>query len=215
MLKVAFLHVKYLHLSIWNTFCIKRRGLLYLGDKTFVIECFAGINCTILRFVLPRRVSGLYNLCLRIIQIQMVLSPFLFILIKRVFKTISLRCYVALLRTWRRRCFHGTNVTILMPQIFDVTTNENVRYKLNELECNFSWSIKHKDKVVSLDVFSMPCSNMTCKNRRSYAGILHIINKYNVWLFGLWKRGRRYNFYLNKFFRFIIRRNSMMYPLVL
>ena len=26
---------------------------------------------------------------------------------------------------------------ILMPQIFDVTTNEIARYKRNELECNF------------------------------------------------------------------------------
>ena len=35
---------------------------------------------------------------------------------------------------WRRRCFHGINAMILMPQIFDVTANENVRYKHNELE---------------------------------------------------------------------------------
>ena len=37
---------------------------------------------------------------------------------------------------WRRRCFHGINAMILMPQIFDVTANENARYKRNELELN-------------------------------------------------------------------------------
>ena len=37
---------------------------------------------------------------------------------------------------WRRRCFHGINAMILMPQIFDVTANENARYKRNELEYN-------------------------------------------------------------------------------
>ena len=42
-----------------------------------------------------------------------------------------------MLRTWRRRCFHGINAMILMPQIFDVTANENARYKRNELEYNF------------------------------------------------------------------------------
>ena len=76
----------------------------------------------------------LYNLCLQIIKTQIVLSPFYFILIKRLFKTFSLRCYVALLRIWRRRCFHGINAMILMPQIFEVTANENARYKRNELE---------------------------------------------------------------------------------
>ena len=55
-----------------------------------------------------------------------------------VFKTFSLRCYVALLRIWRRRCFHGINAMILMPQIFNVTANENARYKRNELECQIS-----------------------------------------------------------------------------
>ena len=35
---------------------------------------------------------------------------------------------------WRRRYFHGINAMILMPQIFDVTANENARYKGNELE---------------------------------------------------------------------------------
>ena len=49
----------------------------------------------------------------------------------------SLRCYVALLRLWRRRCFHGINAMILMPQIFDVTANENARNKPNELEYSF------------------------------------------------------------------------------
>ena len=46
----------------------------------------------------------------------------------------SLRCYVALLRTWRRRCFHGINAMILCRQISDVIANENARYKRNELE---------------------------------------------------------------------------------
>ena len=32
------------------------------------------------------------------------------------------------------RCFHGINAMILMPQIFDVTANENARYKRNESE---------------------------------------------------------------------------------
>ena len=53
---------------------------------------------------------------------------------KTLFKTFSLRCYVMLLRMWRRRCFHGMIAMILMPQIFDVTANENARYKRNELE---------------------------------------------------------------------------------
>ena len=35
---------------------------------------------------------------------------------------------------WRRRCFHGINAMILCRQIFDVTANENARYKRNELE---------------------------------------------------------------------------------
>ena len=54
---------------------------------------------------------------------------------KRFFKTFSLRCYAALLnkdvtsslRSWHKRYD-------LMPQIFDVTSNENARYKRNELE---------------------------------------------------------------------------------
>ena len=53
---------------------------------------------------------------------------------KRVFKMFSLRCYVALLRMWRRRCFHGINAMILCRQISDVIANENARYKRNELE---------------------------------------------------------------------------------
>ena len=56
------------------------------------------------------------------------------ILIKRFFKTFSLRCYAVLLRMSCRRCFHGINVMILMPQVFDVTANENARYKRNEWE---------------------------------------------------------------------------------
>ena len=50
------------------------------------------------------------------------------------FKTFSLCCYVALLRTLRRRCVHGINAMILMLQIFDVTANENARCNRNELE---------------------------------------------------------------------------------
>ena len=48
-----------------------------------------------------------------------------------------LRWYVALLRTWRRRCFHGINAMILCRQISDVIANGNARYKRNELECVF------------------------------------------------------------------------------
>ena len=55
----------------------------------------------------------------------------------------SLRCYVALLRTWRRRRFHGINAMILMPQIFDVTANENARYKRNELELLLNYLYIH------------------------------------------------------------------------
>ena len=47
---------------------------------------------------------------------------------------LSLCCCVALLRKWRRRCFHGINVMVLVPQFFDVIANENARYKRNELE---------------------------------------------------------------------------------
>ena len=94
-------------------------------------------------FVLPLRVSGAvkrvfatikrYNLCLQIIQTQIVLSPFLFILTKHFFKSFSVRCYVALLWIRRRHCFLGINAMVLMPRIFDVTANENARYKRNEL----------------------------------------------------------------------------------
>ena len=50
------------------------------------------------------------------------------------FQKFSLCCYVALLRTWHSRYFHGINAMILMPQIFNVPADENVRYKRNELE---------------------------------------------------------------------------------
>ena len=36
-----------------------------------------------------------------------------------------------LLSSWRRRCFHGINAMILMPQIFDVTANINERHIRN------------------------------------------------------------------------------------
>ena len=58
-------------------------------------------------------------------------------LIKHIFETVSLCCYIALLRLWRCRCFHGINAMILMSQIIDVIANENVRYKRNELELYF------------------------------------------------------------------------------
>ena len=54
---------------------------------------------------------------------------------KRILKTFSLCYYVALLRKWRRRSFHGINAMILILQILDVIANENARYKRNELEC--------------------------------------------------------------------------------
>ena len=49
---------------------------------------------------------------------------------------------------WRRRCFHGINAMILMPQIFDVTANENARYKRNELESGFNSKARPTDIVV-------------------------------------------------------------------
>ena len=67
------------------------KGFHYLGNNTFEIEWFAGINnyCIILQsqnLVLPQRINGAvkrvfatvkwYNLCLQIIQTQIVLSPF-------------------------------------------------------------------------------------------------------------------------------------------
>ena len=36
---------------------------------------------------------------------------------------------------------------ILMPQIFDVTANENARYKRNELECKFSLRVSSNTHV--------------------------------------------------------------------
>ena len=43
---------------------------------------------------------------------------------------------------WRRRRFHGINAMILMPQIFDVTANENARFKRNELEFHINGVLK-------------------------------------------------------------------------
>ena len=62
---------------------------------------------------------------------QSMLSPFKFILRRRIFKTFLLRCYVALLR-------HDI-VVAFMAQIFDVKANENAHYKRNELEFMFLW----------------------------------------------------------------------------
>ena len=67
---------------------------------------------------------------------------------------------------WRRRCFHGINAMILMPQIFDVTANENARYKRNELE----WCI-HLSRRVFLYIINwtfrqqLPLSFICCINQ--------------------------------------------------
>ena len=52
-------------------------------------------------------------------------------------KTLFQNVFATLLRRVAKdvTCFHGINAMILMPQIFDVTANENARYKRNELEC--------------------------------------------------------------------------------
>ena len=117
-----------------------------LGDNTFVIKWFAGINCIILwsefSFTATRQRSGKTGICDRkMIQFmpakQSNTNHVITILIhsaKTRFENVSLSCYVALLRTWRRRIFHGINAMILMPQIFDVIANENARYKRNGLE---------------------------------------------------------------------------------
>ena len=44
-------------------------------------------------------------------------------------KTRFQNVFVTLLRTRHHHCFHGINTMNLMPQIFDVTANENARYK--------------------------------------------------------------------------------------
>ena len=87
----------------------------YLWD--WMICRHKSYHFTVANLVLPRRVSGAvkrvfatvkwYDLCLQIIQISILIhsnKPF--------FKTFSLRCYVELLRKWRRRCFHGINAMI-------------------------------------------------------------------------------------------------------
>ena len=100
-----------------------------LGDNMFVIS----------RFSATRQRSGKTGICDRkMIQFMPAkhsntnrgITSLIFILIKSIFKTFSLCCNVALLRTWRRHCFHGINAMILM--IFDVITNDNARYKRNE-----------------------------------------------------------------------------------
>ena len=40
---------------------------------------------------------------------------------------------------------------ILMPQIFDVTANENARYKRNELELNFIYKINWSSKILHIE----------------------------------------------------------------
>ena len=61
------------------------------------------------------------------------ISQFLFILIKGIYKTFSLCCYVALPRTWRRRCVHGINAMITCINAANVIANENARYKCNNI----------------------------------------------------------------------------------
>ena len=58
----------------------------------------------------------------------------------------SIRCYVALLRTRLLPCFHGINTINLMPQIFEITANENALYKRYELE----WVVAY---IHELDTF--------------------------------------------------------------
>ena len=72
-------------------------------------------------------------------------------------KTLLQNVFVTLLRRVAKdvtsRCFHGINAMILMPQIFDVTANENARYKLNELELKTTCLLLMKQKVYALDAF--------------------------------------------------------------
>ena len=87
-------------------------------------------------------------------------------MIKQIFKTFSLCCYVALLGKGRRRCFHGINAMILMPQIFDVIANENARYNRDELEYSL---IKSVNCLLTSDflVLFIPLSenmNAMCRN---------------------------------------------------
>ena len=42
---------------------------------------------------------------------------------------------------WRRRCFHGIKRYDFNAANFDVTANENARYKRNELEWLFNVTI--------------------------------------------------------------------------
>ena len=57
---------------------------------------------------------------------------------------------------WRRRCFHGINAMILMPQIFDATANENTPYKRNELEWSF---LVHLSRRLKCTIGIMRCSS--------------------------------------------------------
>ena len=43
----------------------------------------------------------------------------------------------------RRRCLHGINAMILMPQFFDVIANENARYKRYESEYHTTHQAKN------------------------------------------------------------------------
>ena len=73
----------------------------------------------------------LYNLCMQIIQIQIMLSPFRLILIKRICKTFSLRRVAKDVTLWLISWHKRYD---LMPQIFEVIADENMWNKQNELE---------------------------------------------------------------------------------
>ena len=112
-----------------------------------------------------------YNLCLQIIQTQIVLSiqnVFLFILIKSIFKTFLLCCYmyVALLRMWWC-CFQGLSAMILIMQIFDVIANENACFTDPYLGIEFYLFVSHG---------GMNDRGSTCKfrNARSAFRNLHV-----------------------------------------
>ena len=69
---------------------------------------------------------------------------------------------------------------ILMPQIFDVTANENVRYKRNELECAIS------DHCINFDLFDKDLPNIDQNRTLAYCiqGKFH--PRFIFALFTLW-----------------------------
>ena len=108
-----------------------------------MIELFVSFYGRKFSFTATRQRSGKTDICNRI-MIQLMpanhsnTNRFITILIhsddKTRFQKFSFRSYVALLRTWRPRCFHDINAMVLIPQIYDIEANEIVRYKRNELE---------------------------------------------------------------------------------